>query len=198
MTNIFLNESTASRRCVPIWCVQSNGTSAATNEGGGVFQWGLGGVSYGTGGTLSAISAIDGSYMANFRASVLSLAGPGVVQYSSGTALPVTAAFSVVAYDPFTAPAVAPSNWSVLGISAAGSLTGSVASVVGAVGGSVASVLGAVGGSVAGSVASVLGAVGGNVSGSVASVLNASVSVISINGVTITGSGTTADPFRPV
>lgn len=80
-----------------------------------------------------------------------------------------------------------------------GNLSGSVGSVTGAVGsvtGAVGSVTGAVG-SVTGSVGSVLGAVGGNVNGSVASVVAVvSANLTKINGVTMTGDGSTT-PFGP-
>lgn len=89
-----------------------------------------------------------------------------------------------------------------------GSVTGSVGSVTGAVGsvtgnvggnvvGSVGSVSGAVG-SVTGAVGSVTGNVGGNVTGSVGSVASVvSANVTKVNGTTITGSGTTPDPWGP-
>ena len=100
---IQLNESSASSRCVPIFCVQSNGTSAATNESGRTFYWALGGVDYGAGGTLSAVSATMGMYMCNFSASKLSVVGQGYVYYglpnSSATALQVCTPFQVVAYN---------------------------------------------------------------------------------------------------
>ena len=88
---IILNESVTSNRCVPVWCVQSNGTSAATNESGRTFNFEIGGVFYGSGGSISAVSAADGLYTCIFSASKLSVPGVGQVMYSSGTALPVSA-----------------------------------------------------------------------------------------------------------
>lgn len=96
-----LNESSASSRCVPMWCVQSNGTSAATNESGRTFFFSLGGVDYQSGGSLSAISANAGLYSANFSASKLSVMGQGFVYYSSGTALPTMTPIMVVPWNSF-------------------------------------------------------------------------------------------------
>ena len=98
---IELNESVASRRCVPMWCVQSNGTSAATNESGASFFFSIGGVDYGSGGSLSAISANAGLYSANFAASKVSVVGQGFTYYSSGTALPTMTPFMITAFDSF-------------------------------------------------------------------------------------------------
>src|SRR2546430_7007240 len=92
---ILLNESVGSNRCVPLWCVQSNGTSACTNESGATFNFEIGGVYYGSGGSLSAVSANMGLYTCIFSASKLSVPGVGQVMYSSGTAPPVSAPFVV-------------------------------------------------------------------------------------------------------
>jgi hypothetical protein len=99
--DILVNESAASRRCVPIMCFQSNGTSAATNESGRTFTFAIGGAFYGSGGSLSAVSGIDGAYMACFSASKVSVLGPGMVMYSSGTALPWSTPFRVVPFDSY-------------------------------------------------------------------------------------------------
>jgi len=96
-----LNESSASSRCVPMWCVQSNGTSAATNESGRTFFFSIGGVDYQSGGSLSAISANAGLYSANFSASKISVMGQGFVYYSSGTALPTLTPIMVVPWNSF-------------------------------------------------------------------------------------------------
>lgn len=93
---ILINESDVSRRAVPIWLVQSNGTSAATNESGRTFMFSIGNRFYGSGGSLSAVSAIDGLYDCVFSASKISVLGPGQVMYSSGTALPMSTPFEVV------------------------------------------------------------------------------------------------------
>src|SRR5689334_2832258 len=94
-----LNESSASSRVVPMWCVQSNGTSAATNESGATFNFSIGGVYYGSGGSLSAVSANMGFYTANFSASKISVMGQGFVMYSSGTALPTMTPIMVVPWN---------------------------------------------------------------------------------------------------
>ena len=98
---IKINESNASNRCVPIWCVQSNGTSACTNESGATFMFEIGGVFYGSGGSISAVSAVAGLYTCIFSASKVSVAGVGQVMYSSGTALPVSTPFRVTNVDSY-------------------------------------------------------------------------------------------------
>ena len=54
-----LNESSASLRVVPLPSLLSASatTSAATNESGRTFYFSIGGVDYGSGGSLSAVSA---------------------------------------------------------------------------------------------------------------------------------------------
>jgi hypothetical protein len=99
---IVLNESLASRRCIPIMCFQSNGTTPATGESGTTFMFAMGGVFYGSGGSLSAVSAVAGCYMANFSASKVSVLGHGMVMYNSATALPWITPFEVVSEDPWT------------------------------------------------------------------------------------------------
>lgn len=95
-------DSNASRRIIPLWCVQSNGTSAATNEAGGQPQFMMGGVYKGaTANTLSAWSANAGEYYIALTASEISVLGQGVVRYSSATALEVSGNFQVVANDPY-------------------------------------------------------------------------------------------------
>src|SRR2546425_11389338 len=84
---ILNNESIASNRCVPLWCVQSNGTSAATNESGRTFMFEIGGVFYGSGGSISPVSPVGGLYTCIFSASKISVTGVGPVMYSSSTAL---------------------------------------------------------------------------------------------------------------
>lgn len=111
---IQVNESTASRRVVYLWCVQSNGTSAATNEAGGRPRMSVGGLSmWTTENTLSAISANAGLYSLLLGSSDISLLGQGTVQYSSGTALPNTVNVEIVGYNPFTAYSLFSSSDSV-------------------------------------------------------------------------------------
>jgi hypothetical protein len=83
-------------------CFQSNGTSAATFESGRTFMFSVGGVFYGSGGSISAVSGIDGMYTCNFSASKVSVLGPGMVMYSSNTALAWITPFEIVAEDPWT------------------------------------------------------------------------------------------------
>lgn len=95
-------ESNASLRVIPLLCVQSNGTSVATNEAGGQPTFMVGGVYKGnTTNTLSAWSANAGEYFVTLAASDVSVKGQGVVRFSSTTAIETATAFVVVANDPF-------------------------------------------------------------------------------------------------
>jgi hypothetical protein len=102
-----LNESNASLRVVPLPSLLSASatTSAATNESGRTFYFSIGGVNYGSGGSLSAVSEAMGMYTCNFSASKISVSGPGFVYYglptSSLTALAVSAPFMVVPVDSY-------------------------------------------------------------------------------------------------
>jgi hypothetical protein len=102
-----LNESSASLRVVPLPPLLrgSATTSAATNESGRTFYFSMGGVNYGSGGSLSAISEAMGLYAACFSASKISITGPGAVYYglptSSLTALQCSAPFMVVPIDSY-------------------------------------------------------------------------------------------------
>lgn len=96
---LVLNQSNASRRCLPMWLVGSDGTSPATGESGSTFFFYMGGVDYGSGGSLSATSAGAGHYSANFSASKISVLGQGAVYYRSATALPASTPFEVVTVD---------------------------------------------------------------------------------------------------
>lgn len=101
-TIILLNQSNASRRVVPLPpLVQSNGTSACTNESGATFFFSVGGIYYGSGGSISAISAPLGLYECLFSASKVSVLGQGRVMYSSGTALPASTPIDIVGYDSY-------------------------------------------------------------------------------------------------
>src|SRR2546430_8758360 len=96
------NESVASRRVIPIWCVGSNGTTPATAEAGGQPTWMLGGVYYGaTVNTLSAWSANAGEYYVLLAQSETSVLGQGMVRYSSGNAIETATPFEVKAFDSF-------------------------------------------------------------------------------------------------
>ena len=101
-TIILLNQSSASLRCVPLPpLVQSNGTSACTNESGRTFYFSIGGVDYGSGGSISVISSTLGLYECLFAASKVSVAGQGRVYYSSNTALPASTPIEIVKYDSY-------------------------------------------------------------------------------------------------
>lgn len=99
-----VNESSASRRVVYLWCVQSNGTTPAANEAGGQPNMSVGGLPmWASAATLSAISATAGHYSLVLGASDISLLGQGTITYSSGTALPTSVNVEIVGYDPFVA-----------------------------------------------------------------------------------------------
>lgn len=93
------NQSSASLRCVPIWLVGSDGTSPATGESNSTFFFYLGGVDYGSGGSLSAVSAGAGHYSCNFSGSKISITGQGAVYYRSATALPASTPIEIVQVD---------------------------------------------------------------------------------------------------
>ncbi len=89
---IQINESNASRRVVPLPpLVQSNGTSACTNESGRTFGFMIGGIDYGSGGSISVVSSVMGTYCCLFAASKVSALGQGIVYYG-GTSSSSTAA----------------------------------------------------------------------------------------------------------
>jgi len=103
---IQLNESNASRRVVPLPpLVQSNGTSACTNESGRTFYFSVGGVDYGSGGSISAISAAMGLYECLFSASKVSAMGQGRVYYggvnSSSTAMVASTPIEIVQFNSY-------------------------------------------------------------------------------------------------
>jgi hypothetical protein len=98
---IKLNESNASRRCVPIWLVGSNGTTPVTNASDKTFTFSLGGVFYGSGGSLSGVSSADGLYDCLFAASKVSVLGAGQVMYADGSTLPASTPFEVVPIDSY-------------------------------------------------------------------------------------------------
>lgn len=82
-----------------MWLVGSDGTSPATGESGSTFFFYMGGVDYGSGGSLSATSAGAGHYSCNFSASKISVLGQGAVYYRSANALPASTPFEVVTVD---------------------------------------------------------------------------------------------------
>lgn len=103
---IQLNESNASRRVVPLPpLVQSNGTSACTNESGRTFYFSVGGIDYGSGGSISAISSAMGLYECLFAASKVSAMGQGRVYYggvnSSSTAMVASTPIEVVQWNSY-------------------------------------------------------------------------------------------------
>jgi hypothetical protein len=85
---IVRDESVASQRVVPIWCVGSDGTTPATGEAGGQPQFMVGGAFQGnTTATLSAWSAAAGQYYVTLTQAECATLGPGVVRYNSANAL---------------------------------------------------------------------------------------------------------------
>ena len=99
---IRLNESSASRRALPMWLLASDGTSAATVEADNDIDMQVGGVFYPSVGSISAVSAAQGSYVGIFNASKLSVLGPGELLYgSSAVALDFSAPFQIISADPY-------------------------------------------------------------------------------------------------
>lgn len=93
---ILINESNASRRAVPIWLVGSDGTTPVTNASGATFMFQIGGAFYGSGGSLSVVSANAGEYVCAFSDSKLSVLGPGVCMYQAAATLPASTPFEVI------------------------------------------------------------------------------------------------------
>ena len=98
---ILLNESNASRRAVPIWLVGSDGTTPITNASGATFMFQIGGAFYGSGGSLSVVSANAGEYVCAFADSKVSVLGPGVVMYQAAATLPASSPFEIVPIDSY-------------------------------------------------------------------------------------------------
>jgi len=84
-----------------MWLVGSNGTSPATGESGSTFSFSIGGVDYGSGGSIVAVNANQGLYSCNFVASKVSVLGPGFVYYGSANALVTATPIEVVGVDHF-------------------------------------------------------------------------------------------------
>jgi hypothetical protein len=98
------SESNASYSVVYLWCVKSDGSSAATHETGGQPKYSIGGrAASNTSGVLLDIDSASGLYAVSLGASNASVLGQGVVRYSSTTVPNAMAAFEVVAFDPFDA-----------------------------------------------------------------------------------------------
>lgn len=99
---IQLDESNASRRVVYLWSVLSNGTSPAQFEAGGQPQVSVAGLApWNSAGTLLAINSTNGEYAVNLGASDVSVLGPGIVRYSSSSALETSIPFQIIGYNPY-------------------------------------------------------------------------------------------------
>jgi len=99
---IQLNESTASNRIVYLWSMLSNGTSPAQFEAGGQPTVSVAGITpWNSAGTLLSVSTINGEYQVRLGTSDVSVAGPGILRYSSTSALETSIAFQVVAFNPY-------------------------------------------------------------------------------------------------
>lgn len=112
---ILLNESVASQRIVYLWSVLSNGTTPAANEAGGQPTMSVAGLTkWNSAGTLLTIDATNGEYCVRLGASDVSVLGPGVVRYSSGSALETSIPIQIVAYSVYSSLATFdPSSMSV-------------------------------------------------------------------------------------
>lgn len=99
---ILLNESNISRRVLYLWAMQSNGTTPAQFEAGGQPSMSVAGLAkWNSAGTLLSMDTANGEYQVRLGTSDVSVLGPGVLRYSSGTALEVSVPFQVVAFDPY-------------------------------------------------------------------------------------------------
>lgn len=99
---ILLDESNVSRRVIYLWSVLSNGTTPAANEAGGQPTISVAGLAqWNSAGTLLAISAASGLYAVRLGTSDVSVIGPGIIRYSSSSALEVSQAFQVVGFNPY-------------------------------------------------------------------------------------------------
>lgn len=102
MLTIYRSEASASLRRVPIWLVDSTGTSPATGESAGQPQicWHpRGTTTVNTSGTLSTVSANAGLYHVELTASEVSALGVFSVHYRSATAIAQTVFGKIVNYD---------------------------------------------------------------------------------------------------
>lgn len=101
---IKLNESTVSNRIIYLWSVLSNGTSPAQFETGGQPKMSVGGLPFwSTASTLQSLDTANGEYFVPLQTSDVSVAGPGVVRYSSTSALETSITFQIVAFNPYDA-----------------------------------------------------------------------------------------------
>lgn len=96
------DESNASRRILYLWSVLSNGTSPAQFEAGGQPTISVGGLAtWNSAGTLLSVNTTVGEYQVRLGASDVSLLGPGLLRYSSTSAVETGIPFMVVGYDPY-------------------------------------------------------------------------------------------------
>lgn len=99
---IQLNESTASNRIVYIWSVLSNGTSPAQFEAGGQPTISVAGLAaWNSAGTLLSVSTINGEYQVRLGTSDVSVAGPGILRYSSTSAIETSIPIQIVGFNPY-------------------------------------------------------------------------------------------------
>ena len=101
MTQFYKNEQTAARRRLPLWLVQSDGTTPAQFEASAPFISINGGSYYTSAATLSSVSTGVGEYYAQLAPSDLSVLGRGRLIYSSATVGKADADFLIVDTDPY-------------------------------------------------------------------------------------------------
>lgn len=96
------DESNASRRVLYFWSVLSNGTSPAQFEAGGQPTVSVAGLpTWNSAGTLLSVNTTVGEYQVRLGTSDVSLLGPGLIRYSSTSAVETGIPFMVVGYDPY-------------------------------------------------------------------------------------------------
>lgn len=99
---IQLNESVASNRIVYLWSVLSNGTSPAQFEAGGQPTMSVAGLAqWNSAGTLLAVNTTVGEYQVRLGTSDVSVGGPGVLRYSSSSALETSTPIQIVGFNPY-------------------------------------------------------------------------------------------------
>jgi hypothetical protein len=102
MQMIQLNESTVSRRVVYLWSLLSDGLSPAQFEAGGQAKVSVAGLApWSSAGTLLAIDTTNGEYALRLGSSDVSVLGPGLVRYSSTSALETCIPFQVIGFNPY-------------------------------------------------------------------------------------------------
>lgn len=99
---IHQNEGIAARRRIPLWLVQSNGTTPAQFEAGTpAFSVNGSALTAVAAGAAASIATAQGRYYAQLSQSEVSVPGNAIITYSSATCFEQGAQFVISAVDPF-------------------------------------------------------------------------------------------------